>query len=87
MSNRDKSLKSAMMILGQLSQNKSLSESELDAIRFLATACMDESTKGEEIVRAIRSLRKLGIALVQYNDLGQPTLVCRVLNAWYITGL
>jgi len=74
MSNRDKSLKSAMMILGQLSQNKSLSESELDAIRFLATACMDESTKGEEIVRAIRSLRKLGIALVQYNDLGQPNV-------------
>lgn len=75
MSDREKLLQSAKTILEKLIQDESLSDSELDAIRFLATsACMGERTKGEEIVRAIRSLRKLGIALVQYNDLGQPNV-------------
>lgn len=73
MSYRDKTLRTAKMILEKLSQDKSLSDSELDAIRFLTiSACMDQKTTGENVVDAIRSLRKFGLALVQYNDLGQP---------------
>jgi len=74
MSDRDKILQSAKRILLKLSQDESLSDSELDAIRFLTSVFMDDKTTGENVVNAIRSLRKLGVALVQYNDLGQPNV-------------
>ena len=74
MSDREKILQSARRILEKISYDKSLSDSEIDAIRLLISTIMDDKTTGENVVNAIRSLRKLGLALVQYNDLGQPNV-------------